>query len=138
MFWRPAGLSSRYLVVGCCYLRNVNWLGPGSTSWPTDHVCVSGEWCKRLEDACRGGGDLTKIVTASVEGRIAIDNCYTSSTFPILPDFPPNIANAAKATTERTKECYSCWLWPVSCWKSSSPAPSTSSSPAPRAQPQTG
>jgi serine/threonine protein kinase len=56
----------------------------------TNHVCVSGDWCKRLEDACRGGGDLAKMVTVSVERRITIDNCYASSTFPVLPDALPS------------------------------------------------
>jgi len=56
----------------------------------TNHICMSGEWCKRLEDACRGGGDLAKMVTLDVERRITIDKCYASSTFPVLPDALPS------------------------------------------------
>jgi hypothetical protein len=52
----------------------------------TNHICMSGEWCKRLEDACRSRGDLAKIVTLSIERQITIDKYYTSSTFPVLPD----------------------------------------------------
>ncbi len=55
----------------------------------TNRVCTSGEWCKRLDHACRGGGDLAKMVTLNVEERITIDMCYESSTFPVLPDALP-------------------------------------------------
>jgi serine/threonine protein kinase len=56
----------------------------------TNRVFISGEWCKRLDHACRGGGDLAKMVTLNVEKRIAIDICYESGTFPILPDALPS------------------------------------------------
>ncbi len=56
----------------------------------TSHVCISGEWCKRLEDACHGGGDLARMVTLSAERRITIDKCYACATFPVLPDALPS------------------------------------------------
>ena len=56
----------------------------------TNRVCISGEWCKRLDHACRGGGGLAKMVTLNVENRITIDMCYASGTFPVLPDTLPS------------------------------------------------
>ena len=56
----------------------------------TNRVCASGEWCKRLEHACRGGDDLAKMVTLDVERRITIDQCYASAIFPVLPDALPS------------------------------------------------
>jgi hypothetical protein len=58
---------------------------PGVSS----RVCVSREWCKGLDQTCRGGGDLAKMITLDVEKRITIDQCYESSTFPVLPDTLP-------------------------------------------------
>jgi serine/threonine protein kinase len=54
--------------------------------WLTNRMCMSGEWCKILEKACRNVGDLAKIVTLNVERRITIDSCYASDTFPVLPN----------------------------------------------------
>ncbi|MCJ1406305.1 serine/threonine protein kinase [Ptychographa xylographoides] len=56
----------------------------------TNLVFTSGEWCERLDHACRGGSDLAKMVTLNVENRTTIDMCYGSSTFPVLPDALPS------------------------------------------------
>lgn len=62
-----------------------------------------------LEDACRSGGDLAKMVTLSIERRITIDKCYASSTFPVLPDTLPLpvaqiSAQAPPSLTSRTAQ----------------------------------
>jgi serine/threonine protein kinase len=64
-------------------------LALGQLPGQTNRVCMSGEWCKRLENACRNGGDLAKLVTLSVERQITIDSCYASDRFPVLPDTLP-------------------------------------------------
>jgi len=56
----------------------------------TDSTYISGEWHKRLENACGNTGDLAKMLTLSVERRITIDSCYASDTFPVLPDTLPS------------------------------------------------
>ncbi|RDL35671.1 uncharacterized protein BP5553_06283 [Venustampulla echinocandica] len=47
----------------------------------TYHTFASGEWCKRLEDACQDRGDLAKMVTIKVEKMITIDMCQALATF---------------------------------------------------------
>jgi serine/threonine protein kinase len=65
----------------------------------TNRICMSGEWCKRLEKACRNGGDLAKMVTLSVERRVTIDSCYASDTFPVLPNTLPYPVTETPAPT---------------------------------------
>jgi hypothetical protein len=87
--------------------------------WPwtnclTNRVCISGEWCKRLDHSCRGRDDLVKMATLDVEKRITINMCYESSTVllnallspvaRIPTQAPPVLTNHAKSATKGAKK----------------------------------
>ncbi|KAF4629716.1 hypothetical protein G7Y89_g8429 [Cudoniella acicularis] len=62
------------------------------TTWPGDWDPCGEPLLSEIPCMSRGG-DVAKIVTLNVEKRIAIDMCYASGTFPVLPDaLPPPVA----------------------------------------------
>ena len=55
----------------------------------TDRTMEPKDWCKRLENACRTGGDLSKMVIADINNRATVDHTFTFSN---VPDNLPSVS----------------------------------------------